>query len=110
MKSFTVTGTCEHGKSVVTEIKLPLRAEVLEIEDEGDGETIVWLVANTKLEHYVTTVTAPSFCRVYSELIASALNVYLKTQEGQEAAIEYIRHDYVGTESPATADTNSVLN
>jgi hypothetical protein len=94
-KTFKVTSECEHGTKTTSEIALPLRAVVLDCSEAEDGsESIVWLAANKKPEHYVVTLSEPSPCAAFSAFVAAAFNQFLNTEAGQKAAIKYVKHAY----------------
>ena len=98
MDSFKVTGACEHGYTSTTEIPLPLRAVVVDVSDDQDGSEgfIVWLQANRTPEWYVVTVCEVTLCRAQADFIAGALDIMLETEEGQQQAIEFVRHKLGG--------------
>lgn len=85
-------GKCEHGKETNTDLYFPLGVEILDCAEteEDDPEFAVWIKSGEK--HFVTTVALTS-CEFEAELIANALEAYLLTPQGEERAIEFIKHD-----------------
>jgi len=79
-------GTCGHGHDTTMDIHLPLTVEILDCTDEFS----VWLRSGR--EHYVTTV-AHMDCEANAILVLDAFNLLLATPEGQESAIDFIKHD-----------------
>jgi hypothetical protein len=89
-------GSGEHGKTFDYEIALPLTTEIVDCaEDEDEPEYVVWLTAawSGGPKHHITTVTSPHGCVLRAGLVDAAFTEFLKTPEGQTAALEFIKHD-----------------
>lgn len=89
-------GSREHGKTFDYEIALPLTTEIVDrAEDEDEPEYVVWLTAawSGGPKHHITTVTSPHGCVLRAGLVDAAFTEFLKTLEGQTAALEFIKHD-----------------
>jgi hypothetical protein len=91
----TIESVCEHGNRTILDIQLPLAVEVIDCSEEQDGrEHVAWLKSGEKW--FVVTVSEPSPCQQYVELIANAFRELLETEAGQQCALAYIKHEFAG--------------